>query len=107
MTYHSLEVTGGRGGNHTHETTRTVSGFNLMLRETFENFSNGVDGRLGGRGSSVNQGKSSVRILSEVERMETAGGEHEFQEPGLGVDLKDAPTVVTIIGDVMFLAKIK
>ena len=75
-------------------------------------FSNGVDvnqgnGRFGSWGISVNQGKSSIRILTEVERMETAGGGHEFQEPGLGVDLKNATTVMTIIGDMMFLAKIK
>ena len=37
--------------------------------------------------------------------METAGGGHEFQEPGLGVDLKNATTVVTVIGDMMFLGQ--
>ena len=85
MTYHSLEVAGGRSGNHIHEATCTVGRFDLMLCETFKILTNGVDltwgrGRFGGWGISVHQGKSSLRILTEVECMETAGGGHELQE---------------------------
>ena len=112
MTYHGLEVPGGRSSDHTHETTGLIGSFDLMFREAFKILADGVNvnrgiGWFSSRGISVDQGKSSFRIFTEVERMEASGGGHEFQYSGLSMDLKNTTTVVTVIGDMMFLSEIK
>ncbi len=82
----------------------------LVLGETFEVLTNSVDVKMmiiirRERDAMVDKEACRLRVFAQVEDMKTLVCGHEFHDAGICEDAKHPITVVTIIGDYIFLER--
>ncbi len=71
----------------------------MFLGVTFVIFTDSLDGRGKGEVDIVDEDVGSIRIVLNVDGMETFGSGSKFEHTSFGEDLEDATAVRTVVGD--------